>query len=68
MPSTVPSTSAPPEWEDLPLTQALDVNQLDNIKAHLDLVLLALEALAGIGSDAILTAANKRNVTCYSRW
>ena len=31
--------------------------QLDNIKAHLDLALLALEALAGIGSEAMLQAA-----------
>ncbi|MCG8365863.1 MAG: DUF3038 domain-containing protein, partial [Pseudanabaenales cyanobacterium] len=34
-----------------------DPEQLDNIKAQLDLVLLALEALAGIGSEAILAAA-----------
>ena len=31
--------------------------QLDNIKTQLDLVLLALEALTGIGSDAVLHAA-----------
>ena len=31
--------------------------QLDNIKTQLDLVLLALEALTGIGSDAVLQAA-----------
>ena len=31
--------------------------QLQNIKAHLDLVLLALEALAGVGSEAMLEAA-----------
>jgi hypothetical protein len=36
--------------------------QLDNIKAQLDLVLLALEALAGIGSDAILKAATDLNL------
>ena len=34
-----------------------DPEQLDNIKAQLDLVLLALESLAGIGSEAILAAA-----------
>ncbi len=34
-----------------------DSAQLDNIKTQLDLVLLALEALAGIGSDAMLQAA-----------
>ena len=31
--------------------------QLENIKTHLDLLLLALESLAGIGSDAIIRAA-----------
>jgi antitoxin component HigA of HigAB toxin-antitoxin module len=31
--------------------------QVQNIKAHLDLVLLALEALTGVGSEAMLAAA-----------
>lgn len=31
--------------------------QLDDIKAQLDLILLALEALAGLGSEAVLDAA-----------
>jgi hypothetical protein len=35
---------------------------LDNIKAQLDLVLLALEALANIGSEAILQAAAELNL------
>ncbi len=34
-----------------------DQDQLDNIKTQLDLVLLALEALTGLGSEAMLTAA-----------
>jgi hypothetical protein len=38
---------------------APEPNQLDNIKAQLDLVLLALEALADIGSDAMLNAATE---------
>ena len=50
------------ELEDLPLAQAPDAQQLDNIKAHLDLVLLALEALAGIGSEAMLKAASDMNL------
>ena len=54
-------TSAPP-WEDLPLDQSPDSTQLDNIKAQLDLVLLGLEALAGIGSEAILQAAADLNL------
>ncbi|WP_008312353.1 DUF3038 domain-containing protein [Leptolyngbya sp. PCC 6406] len=36
---------------------ALTAQQLGSIKAHLDLVLLALEALAGLGSEAVLEAA-----------
>ncbi|MBD2022024.1 DUF3038 domain-containing protein [Leptolyngbya sp. FACHB-36] len=43
--------------ETLPLQNQPDPVQLDNIKAQLDLVLLALEALAGIGSEAMLQAA-----------
>lgn len=46
---TLPETSAP--------------EQLDNIKAHLDLVLLALEALAEIGSEAMLQAAASLGLT-----
>ncbi|MGK7891161.1 MAG: DUF3038 domain-containing protein [Leptolyngbyaceae cyanobacterium] len=37
--------------------------QLDSIKAQLDLALLALESLTGIGSEAILEAANTLNLT-----
>ncbi|WP_299412867.1 DUF3038 domain-containing protein [Acaryochloris sp. IP29b_bin.148] len=37
-------------------------SQLDNIKAQLDLVLLALEALLGIGSEAVLQAAIELNL------
>lgn len=43
--------------ETLTLTNQPDPSQLDNIKAQLDLVLLALEALTGIGSEAMLQAA-----------
>ncbi|HHP7245169.1 MAG TPA: DUF3038 domain-containing protein [Elainellaceae cyanobacterium] len=62
MPSTVkPSTE--PAWNQMPLAIQPDPSQLDNIKAQLDLVLLALEALAGIGSDAILQAAADLQLT-----
>ena len=40
----------------------LDANQLDNIKTQIDLVLLALEAIAGIGSEAMLQAARELGV------
>ncbi|MGH2413949.1 MAG: DUF3038 domain-containing protein, partial [Microcystaceae cyanobacterium] len=56
---TIQTLLTAPNWEDLPLGQAPDAKQLDNIKAHLDLVLLALEALAKIGSEAMLKAANE---------
>lgn len=42
---------------ELTLVQQPEPAQLDNIKAQLDLVLLALESIAGIGSDAMLKAA-----------
>lgn len=62
MPSIAKSPASTPRWEDLPLASQPDPVQLDNIKAQLDLVLLALEALAGIGSEAILQAATELNL------
>ncbi|PSB23705.1 DUF3038 domain-containing protein [Stenomitos frigidus] len=58
MPSPV-KLPAPTAVETLPLLNQPDPSQLDNIKAQLDLVLLALEALAGIGSEAMLQAASE---------
>lgn len=49
------------QWEELSQTKP-NLVQLDNIKAQLDLVLLALEALAGIGSEAMLQAATQLNL------
>lgn len=63
MPSSIKPTAAQPGGEPLPLLHEPDPEQLDNIKAQLDLVLLALEALAGIGSDAMLSAAADLNLT-----
>ena len=54
--------SPTPQWGDLPLDRSPDPIQLDNIKAQLDLVLLALEALTGIGSEAMLQAAVDLNL------
>jgi hypothetical protein len=59
MPSPVKS---PKSKSPLPLDRVPDPEQLDNIKAQLDLILLALEALAGIGSEAMLQAASKLNL------
>ncbi|MFE4105495.1 DUF3038 domain-containing protein [Almyronema epifaneia] len=43
--------------DNLLFSQAPVPAQLDDIKAQLDLILLALEALAGLGSEAVLAAA-----------
>jgi Protein of unknown function (DUF3038) len=50
------------QWEDLIKLPAPNTTEWDNIKAQLDLLLLALEALTGIGSDAMLQAANNLNL------
>jgi len=62
MPSVKPSAPKPTQ-DELLLTRQPNPAQLDNIKAQLDLVLLALEALAGIGSEAMLQAAADLNLT-----
>ncbi len=62
MPSPVKSPNSQSSLSSLPWDRVPDPEQLDNIKAQLDLILLALEALAGIGSEAILQAANKLNL------
>lgn len=62
MPSTVRTAAEQPNWEPFSLSSQPDPSQLDNIKAQLDLVLLALEGLTGIGSDAMLQAAKELNV------
>ena len=57
MPPTAKPSTAKPVRADLSLAPQPEPSQLDNIKAQLDLVLLALEALAGVGSEEILQAA-----------
>ncbi len=46
-------------WQDFHRLKTPTVNQLDNIKSHLDLVILALEAIANITSESILNAAKE---------
>ncbi|MEC4982727.1 MAG: DUF3038 domain-containing protein [Oscillatoria sp. PMC 1068.18] len=58
--ANVPTSS--PQLEDLPLANEPEAGQLENIKTHLDLILLALEALTGIGSEAMLQAADELNL------
>lgn len=50
-----------PVWDE-PNRAQPDSTQLDNIKTQIDLVLLALESLAGIGSEAMLQAASALNL------
>ncbi len=51
--------SPPLQLNDLPLAVEPDGQQLDNIKAHLDLVLMALECLTQLGSEEMLNAAEQ---------
>jgi hypothetical protein len=62
MSSILMMPSPTPQWEDLPLGHEPEPVELDNIKTQLDLVLLALEALAKITSEAILQAAKDLNL------
>jgi hypothetical protein len=48
---------SPPQWQELSLVVQPDGELLDSIKAHLDLLLLALESLTGVTSDGIIQAA-----------
>ena len=50
------------EKEELTLTSSLDPVQLDNIKAQLDEIFLALETLAGVGQQDIMAAATQLNM------
>lgn len=49
-------------WQELDRLRLPTVNQLDNIKAHLDLIILALESIADINSQAMLAAAKELNL------
>lgn len=65
MPSSSPS-SALGSWQELLQQGAIpEGDRLDNIKAHLDLILLALEAFAHIGSEAMLQAASDLNLETF---
>jgi hypothetical protein len=54
---TIAMLPVPEALAALPISHQPDPSQLDNIKSQLDLVLLALESLADIGSEAMLQAA-----------
>jgi hypothetical protein len=57
-----PRLTVVPSLQDLPAPSATP-EQLDSIKAQLDLVLLALEAIANLGSEAMLQAAEDLRLT-----
>ncbi|MDZ8186072.1 MAG: DUF3038 domain-containing protein [Nostoc sp. ChiSLP02] len=62
MHSATNSATPNAQWEDLIKLPAPNAVQWDNIKTQLDLVLLALETLTGIGSEAMLSAATDLNL------
>jgi hypothetical protein len=62
MHSATNSATPNSQWEDLIKLPAPNSVQWDNIKTQLDLVLLALETLTGIGSEAMLSAAIDLNL------
>ena len=62
MPTTAQNPYDSTRWQDLTPPKLASGVQLENIKSHLDLVLLAIEAIANIGSEAILQAAKDLNL------
>ncbi|MBD2360187.1 MULTISPECIES: DUF3038 domain-containing protein [unclassified Anabaena] len=62
MHSATDSATPNSQWEDLTKLPNPNVIQWENIKTQLDLVLLALETLTGIGSEAMLSAAIDLNL------
>jgi hypothetical protein len=62
MHSATNSATPNSQWEDLIKLPAPNTVQWENIKTQLDLVLLALETLTGIGSEAMLSAATDLNL------
>ncbi|HTL88491.1 MAG TPA: DUF3038 domain-containing protein [Leptolyngbya sp.] len=57
-----PTASPSSNWETHHLSAQPNPDQLDNIKAQLDLILLALEAIANLSSEAMLQAATELNL------
>ncbi|MBD1842279.1 DUF3038 domain-containing protein [Cyanobacteria bacterium FACHB-63] len=62
MTSIVQPTASPSNWEKHHLSAQPNPDQLDNIKAQLDLILLAIEAIANLSSEAMLQAATELNL------
>lgn len=49
-------------WQNFTVESTPDTEQLENIKTHLDVLLIALESLTEISSEAILLAAKQLNL------
>lgn len=62
MHKTPKAMSSLSRWQDLGQLNVSNRYYLENIKSHLDLVLLALEAIANISSEAIIKAAQDLNL------
>lgn len=62
MPISANTTVNSSRWQDLSQPKLTNDSQLKNIKFHLDLVILALEAIAEISSEAIIEAAKDLNL------
>ncbi|GBF79676.1 DUF3038 domain-containing protein [Aphanothece sacrum] len=63
MNNTAINPSLVPYWEDLTLSHAPTGLKLDQIQIHLDLVLLALEALTNLNSESLLATAQELNIS-----
>lgn len=59
---TANKTPSVTRWQELHRLRLPTASQLDNIKAHLDILILALEAIADISSEAMLKAARELNL------
>ncbi|TAE54546.1 MAG: DUF3038 domain-containing protein [Nostocales cyanobacterium] len=57
MQSATNSATSNSQWEELSKFPTPNSGAWDNIKTQLDLILLALETLTGLGSDSMLSAA-----------
>lgn len=62
MPISTQSNFNSSKWQDLDCPQLLDEAHLENIKNHLDLIFLALKAIAELNHEAILSTAQELNL------
>ena len=60
--SSVNTTPSVAKWQDLHRLRIPTIEQLDNIKSHLDLVIISLEAISNITSETIVRSATTLNL------